>query len=271
MANGEKIKKAFASSVSQTLRPKGKGRIFVKRKTVLVTGSSRGIGRAAALKFAREGWNVVINCVAREKQLEEVKREILACGVDCLAFLGDVSRYDVCQQLFQQAKQRFCHVDAVVNNAGISHIGLFQDMKPEEWERIIRVNLGSVFNCTRLAVPEMIANKMGSIVNISSVWGIAGASCEAAYSASKGAVNALTKALAKELGPSNVRVNAVACGAIDTEMNQFLDLSERRALEEEIPMSRFGKPEEVAELVYDLTCKETYLTGQVVVMDGGWI
>ena len=159
----------------------------------------------------------------------------------------------------------------LVNNAGVSYIGLFQDMKPEDWDRIVRTNLTSVFNCCRLAIPMMLTKKRGKIINISSVWGVCGASCEAAYSATKGGVNALTKALAKELAPSNIQVNAIACGAIDTEMNHFLHREDLIALLDEIPAGRLGQAAEVADLAYHLGYKESYLTGQIIGLDGGWM
>ena len=243
----------------------------MKKKTVVITGSSRGIGKAIALRFAKEGWNVGINCSKSEKELEVTKREVQCFQADCLSFLGDVSSYDVCRELFQKVRERFGTVDVLVNNAGISHIGLFQDMKPEEWNRILQINLNSVMNCSHLVLPDMIAEKKGSIINISSVWGLAGASCEAVYSASKGGINAFTKALRKELGPSGVRVNAIACGAIDTEKNCFLDEEELRALVEEIPVNRLGTCEEVADMAYYLAVGNPYLTGQVISLDGGWI
>ena len=144
-------------------------------------------------------------------------------------------------------------------------------MKPEDWDLILRTNLTSVFNCCKLAIPMMLEKKQGKIINISSVWGVCGASCETAYSATKGGVNALTKALAKELAPSNIQVNAIACGAIDTEMNHFLDDEELIGLIEEIPAGRLGRAEEVADLAYHLGYKENYLTGQVIGLDGGWV
>ena len=144
-------------------------------------------------------------------------------------------------------------------------------MSDGDWDRIIRTNLTSVFNCCRQAIPDMIGAKAGKIINISSVWGVAGASCEVAYSATKGGVNTFTKALAKELGPSNIQVNAVACGAIDTEMNQWMEEDELISLIEEIPSGRLGKAEEVADLVYHLAYKSNYLTGQIISLDGGWI
>ena len=241
------------------------------RKTVLITGASRGIGKAIAVKFAREQYNIAISCISREPSLMEVKEEIQSCGVPCLTFLGDAGNMEHCTTMFSQIKNRFGTLDVLVNNAGVSYIGLLQDMKTEDWDRIIRTNLTSVFNLSKLAIPDMVARKYGKIINISSVWGNVGAACEVAYSATKGGINAFTKALAKELAPSNIQVNAVACGAIDTEMNQFLEEEELIALVEEIPTGRLGKAEEVADLVYHLGYKNSYLTGQVIGLDGGWI
>lgn len=241
------------------------------RKTVLVTGASRGIGKAIAVKFAKKNYNVAINCVRSEERLMQTKKEIESYQVPCLAFMGDMGDLAQCEKLFVQIKKQFGTLDVLVNNAGISYIGLLQDMKSEDWDRIIRTNLTSVFNLSKLAVPDMVARKCGKIINISSVWGNTGAACEVAYSATKGGINAFTKALAKELAPSNIQVNAVACGAIDTEMNQFLEEDELIGLVEEIPAGRLGKAEEVADLVYHLGYKSTYLTGQVIGLDGGWI
>lgn len=241
------------------------------RKTVLVTGASRGIGKAVAIKFAKKGYNVVISCVHRAEQLEQTRREIESFQAPCLAYLGDMGDLKSCETLFSQIRSRFGGVDVLVNNAGISYIGLLQDMSSEDWERMLHVNLTSVFNCCKLAIPYMVRQKQGKIVNVSSVWGVVGASCETAYSATKGGINALTKALAKELAPSNIQVNAVACGAIDTEMNHFLDQEELIDLIDEIPAGRLGKAEEVADLAYHLGYKDSYLTGQVIGLDGGWI
>ena len=241
------------------------------RKTVLVTGASRGIGKAVAIKFAKKGYNVVISCVHRAEQLEQTRREIESLQAPCLAYLGDMGDLKSCETLFSQIRSRFGGVDVLVNNAGISYIGLLQDMSSEDWERMLHVNLTSVFNCCKLAIPYMVRQKQGKIVNVSSVWGVVGASCETAYSATKGGINALTKALAKELAPSNIQVNAVACGAIDTEMNQWMEEDELIALVEDIPAGRLGSAEEVADLVYHLGYKNAYLTGQVIGLDGGWI
>ena len=243
----------------------------LKKKTVLVTGSSRGIGRAIALAFGRAGYNVALNASKSAAQLEETKSLLESEAIPVLAVLADVSDYEGCKLLFAKIEETFGMVDVLVNNAGISHIGLFTDMTPAEWNHVLDVNLGSVLNCTHLAVPAMVSEKDGVILNISSMWGEVGASCEAVYSASKGGINAFTQALAKELAPSNIQVNAVACGAIDTEMNAFLSEADRIALTDEIPSGRFGRPEEVAELVLDLAQKHSYLTGQIIKMDGGWI
>ena len=241
------------------------------RKTVLVTGASRGIGKAVAIKFAKKGYNVVISCVHRAEQLEQTRREIESFQSPCLAYLGDMGDLKSCETLLSQIRSRFGGVDVLVNNAGISYIGLLQDMSSEDWERMLHVNLTSVFNCCKLAIPYMVRQKQGKIVNVSSVWGVVGASCETAYSATKGGINALTKALAKELAPSNIQVNAVACGAIDTEMNQWMEEDELISLVEDIPAGRLGSAEEVADLVYHLGYKNAYLTGQVIGLDGGWI
>jgi 3-oxoacyl-[acyl-carrier protein] reductase len=184
--------------------------------------------------------------------------------------MGDVSDYDVCRQMVDTAVAKFGSVDVLVNNAGISSVGLFQDMSRDEWDRIWRVNVGAVFNCCQLVLPHMINAKSGKIINISSVWGNVGASCEVAYSATKGAVNSLTKALAKEVAPSGIQVNAVACGAIDTEMNSHLSADDKSALADEIPAGRFGTPAEIARIVKQLTETPSYLTGQIITVDGGW-
>ena len=245
--------------------------VAMKRKTVLVTGSSRGIGKAVAVKFAKKGYDVIINCAHSKEELLKTKDEIESYQVSCLAFLGDMGDYDAAQELFRQIKKLFGSLDVLVNNAGIAYVGLFTDMTYDDWSRVISTNLTSVYNCCSLAVPDMVRNKSGKIINISSVWGNVGASCEVAYSASKGGMNALTKALAKELAPSNIQVNAIACGAIDTEMNRFLADDELMSLIEEIPASRLGRAEEVANLAYHLAYKNEYLTGQIITLDGGWI
>lgn len=244
---------------------------YMQRKTVLVTGSSRGIGKAIAILFAKKGYRVIINCAHRSEELHQAKKEIESFGVPCLSYVGDMGNYGAAAELFTQIKKEFSSIDVLVNNAGISHIGLFTDMSPDDWNHILTANLTSVFNCCHLAIPGMVARKSGKIINISSVWGSVGASCEVAYSATKGGINAFTKALAKELAPSNIQVNAVACGAIDTEMNKCFSEEDLTLLIEEIPANRMGKPEEVAKFVYQLANGNDYLNGQVIHFDGAWI
>lgn len=244
---------------------------FMAKKVVLVTGASRGIGKAIAVKFAKKGYNVVISCAHREAELMQAKKEIEGYQVSCLAFLGDMGDISTCETMFQQIKKQFGTLDVLVNNAGISYIGLLQDMTSDDWDRIVRTNLTSVFNCCKLAIPMMLSAEKGKIINISSVWGNVGASCEVAYSATKGGINAFTKALAKELAPSNIQVNAVACGVIDTAMNQRLTIEERKDLEEEIPMGRFGTTDEVASIIWDIANASPYMTGQVIGIDGGYL
>ncbi|MCI8549426.1 MAG: 3-oxoacyl-ACP reductase FabG [Lachnospiraceae bacterium] len=238
-------------------------------KTALITGASRGIGKAVALRLAQEGIRCAI-CARNESSLLETRKEILAIGAPCLAVPADVSDPSQCAKLFKEIQAVFGSVDLLVNNAGISHMGLLQDMSDAQWNSVINTNLSSVFYCCRLAIPSMIAGKSGRILNISSVWGTFGASLETAYSASKGGVNALTKALAKELAPSGIQVNALACGTIDTAMNDFLSEEDRLNLMEEIPAGRFGTALEAAQMAWQILSSPAYLTGQVITMDGGW-
>lgn len=241
------------------------------KPTALITGASRGIGSAAALALAAGGYDLAICCTSNIEALSNVKKEAEALGARCLALQADVANSAACAHIFQEIEKSLGSVDVLINNAGISRIGLLQDLSFEDWNRLIAVNLSGVFYCCKLAIPGMVRKKQGKIINISSVWGVCGASCEAAYSATKGGINALTKALAKELAPSNIQVNAVACGAIDTEMNQWMSEEDLIALVDEIPAGRLGKAEEVADLVYHLGYKNSYLTGQVIGLDGGWI
>lgn len=244
----------------------------ITRKTVLVTGASRGIGKACALLFAERGYHVYLNCNKSIDALNQVKDTIDAMpNCSCQIVQGDVGNPKCVEEMFQIINSASDGLDVLVNNAGIAHIGLLSDMSDEEWYRMINTNLSSVFFCSRAAISHMVSKKKGRIINISSMWGTVGASCEAAYSASKSGVHGLTRALAKELAPSNVQVNAIACGVIDTEMNHLLEPEDRMALAEEIPAGRFGTPEEVAQLVWDLSNAPAYLTGQVIGLDGGYI
>ena len=240
-------------------------------KTVVVTGASRGIGRAVSIYYAQNGFNVCICCRKNSEMLEKVRQEILNYGVECIAYTGDIGNFQKCETFFKLIAQSYSKIDILVNNAGISHIGLLQDMSPDEWHNIVEANLTSVFNCCKLAIPIMLSRHAGKIVNISSVWGCVGASTEVAYSATKGGINSFTKALAKELAPSNIQVNAIACGIIDTDMNGFLNDDELQSVLDEVPAGRIGKPEDVAKLAFEITNTSDYLTGQVIKLDGGWI
>ena len=240
-------------------------------RTVLVTGASRGIGRAIAREFSKAGDRLVITCSKSEAELLDFAEELTnTFHTQVLTSVGDMGDYDYVDQLFTLISARFGGVDILVNNAGISYVGLLTDMSIAHWNHIVNTNLTSVFSACRFAIPHMVQQKQGKIINISSVWGNVGASCEVAYSACKGGVNAFTKALAKELAPSNIQVNAIACGCIDTKMNSCFSMEERAALAEEIPAGRFGTSEEVAALALQLATGNEYLTGQIISLDGGW-
>lgn len=243
----------------------------MKPKTAFITGASRGIGRAVAEEFARHGYSLAINCRASGKELEAFAAYLTdTFHIPCLPLVGDAGKEPFIIEAFQKIRDAFGMADILVNNAGVSHIGLLSDMALAEWHRVIDTNLTSMFCCCKHAIPDMVHKKSGTILNVSSVWGSVGASCEVAYSASKGGVNAFTKALAKELAPSGIAVNAIACGVMDTQMNQCFSPEERMQLCEEIPAGRFGSPAEAARLAYFLANAPSYLTGQVIALDGGW-
>ncbi len=234
-------------------------------KKVVVTGSSRGIGKAIAEEFAKNGYHVIINASKSYKELQSTFSDFITKGYSCEAVMADVSNYESCKELFKS------DVDILINNAGISDISLFTDMTPAQWKHVIDVNLLSVFNCTHYALKSMIKKHAGIIINISSIWGERGASCESVYSASKGAVNAFTKSIAKETGLSGIRVNAISCGVIDTQMNSCFSEEEKADLCDEISLSRFGTAEEVAKLALFLAnnSSSSYINGQIITIDGG--
>ena len=240
----------------------------MKNKKALITGASRGIGKAIAIEFAQKGYDIYVTCKNSFAELQQLCSELEAIyNIEATPFLADAGDAESVDKMFATIKD----VDVVVNNAGISYIGLLTDMSVEEWNQVMNTNLNSLFYICRHAVPLMVRKQSGKIINISSVWGNVGASMEVAYSAAKGGMNSFTKALAKELAPSNIQVNAIACGVIDTQMNRCFSEEEREALREEIPADRFGKPEEVAELVLQLAEGNDYLTGQIITLDGGWM
>ena len=244
----------------------------MRNKTVFITGASGGIGAAIAERFAKEGFQLLLTCRhSIEKLLQMQSSFAEKYGITCDIYQADISNYVEVSHLFDSIYLTHPTIDIVINNAGISHIGLLSDMAYEEWNTVINTNLSSVFACCKQVIPSMVREKNGRIINISSVWGEVGASCEVAYSASKGAMNAFTKALAKELAPSNIQVNALSLGAIATKMNDFLSEEERLDLIQDIPANRLGSVDEVADAVYFLATTGSYLTGQVIRLDGGWI
>lgn len=242
-------------------------------KTILITGASRGIGRAIAYAFAkREPSNIIITCSTDTESLQNTCTDIEHInGCTALASVGDISDEAYVKKLFILIEKKYGGLDVLINNAGIDMFGVLQDMTYEQWNRMLAVNLSSVFLCTRAAIPLMLKKHAGSIVNISSVFGTEGASCEAAYSASKGGVNAFTRAMAKELAPCGIRVNALAPGAINTSMNDRLSSDEKAELAGEIPLGRMGSPKEAAACVCFLAEEASYITGQIVTVDGGWM
>jgi 3-oxoacyl-[acyl-carrier protein] reductase len=236
---------------------------------VLVTGASKGIGRAIAIRLASKDTLVV--CISKSDQdgLLETSNAIKDKGYFAHPILCDVSDYKNVSQMFEEIRLLKHPVRILINNAGISQVKLFTDTSYDDWQHVMNTNLTSVYNMCSFCVPDMVSEKNGHILNISSIWGNDGASMEVAYSASKGGVNSFTKALAKELGPSNIRVNAIACGVIDTGMNAFLTKEEHEELANSMSMSRYGTPDEVAEFAYALIKHSPYLTGQVITYDGG--
>lgn len=237
------------------------------KRTAFITGASRGIGRAIAQMLAAHDYDLYIVCKNNGEELYRLKNELeekFLINVTC--FVGDVGSYEFVQECFSEIK----HLDVLINNAGISYFGLLTEMTAREWDYIINTNLSSAFYVCKCAVPSMLHDKCGKIINISSVWGSVGASMEVAYSASKGGLNAFTKALAKELAPSNIQVNAIACGVIDTDMNKRFSMEDIAMLKGEIPADRIGTIDEVARLVIQIINSPTYLTGQIIAMDGGW-
>ena len=241
------------------------------KSTAIITGASRGIGKACALTLAKHFDYIIINSCHNRDALLEVQSKVEETGANCLTYTGDIGDYEFVKTMVCEIVNLNLSIDLVINNAGISYVGLLTDMSPEDWDRIIRTNLTSVFNCCHNVIPHMVHKKNGHIINISSMWGLNGASCEAAYSASKGGVNALTQALAKELAPSNIRVNAIACGAVDTSMNSCFSTDELNNLCDDIPIGRLASPFEIAEMVYLIYSSPSYLTGEIIKIDGGYL
>ena len=241
-------------------------------QTAFVSGASRGIGRAIATALAREGYHLSLTCEKNSDLLEELAEDLRKTyHIQVLTFTGDMADYDFVQKAAEKTLTQFGQIDVVINNAGISYLGLLHEMTVDAWNRVLSVNLSSCFYTAKCFCPSMIAHQRGHILSVSSMWGTVGASCEVAYSASKGGVHAFTRALAKELAPSGIAVNAIACGVIDTQMNDFLSDEERQALNESIPAGRFAQSSEVADAVIHLLQSPSYLTGQIIGIDGGYL
>ncbi|MCL2378565.1 MAG: SDR family NAD(P)-dependent oxidoreductase [Defluviitaleaceae bacterium] len=239
-------------------------------RTVLVTGGSRGIGLGIAKCFAAKGDMIILNGREDSANLQKSVEELKQAGGNADGFIADLSDYEKAREMFSHIKARYGPVEVLVNNAGSAHYGLFSDMSFADIQGVMANNLYTAVNASHLAVPDMVRAKAGCIINITSVWGICGASCEVMYSAAKAAVIGFTKALARELGPSGVRVNAIACGAFETRMNTQLTREEKNAFVENIPLGRFGYPGEAGALAVFLAGAE-YLTGQVIPLDGGLV
>ena len=239
-------------------------------KTVIITGASGGIGSAATILFAEKGWNVVMNYYRSGEAAKLLASSLASRGYSVFPIYADVSDRSHVERMIYEAERRYGKIDALVNNAGISQQKLFTDITDSDFQKMLDVNLKGPFLCSQCVLPVMIHHKSGKIVNVSSVWGVTGGSCEVHYSASKAGLIGMTKALAKEVAPSGIQVNCVAPGIIETPMNNNLTPDELSAFVDEIPLGRMGEASEVAELIYFL-CSESsdYITGQVISQDGG--
>lgn len=239
-------------------------------KTVIVTGGSRGIGAAIVKELSKNNYNVVLNYNNSEEAAKQIQKELQEENIHIEIFKADVSKREDCKKIVEYTIQKYKKIDVLVNNAGISTYNLFTDISDEEWNKTINTNLNSVFYMTQETLKYMIPKKSGSIINISSVWGIVGASCEVAYSVSKAGIDGMTKALAKELGPSNIRVNSIAPGAIDTDMCSDLTKEEVEEIEKQTPLGRMGRAEDIAKWIKWLV-EDNYTTGQIISPNGGWV
>ena len=239
-------------------------------KTVIVTGGSRGIGATIVKELAKAKYNVVLNYNNSEKEAKQIQEELEELGINIEIFKADVSKREEVKELVRFTLDKFKNIDILINNAGIAQAKPFVDITDEDWNKMIQVNLNSVFYCTQEVLENMIHNKRGCIINISSIWGLTGASCEVHYSVAKAGIDGMTKGLAKELGPSNIRVNSIAPGIILTDMCSDYTEEEIKEIKEQIPLGKFGKTIDIAKCVKWLI-EDSYTTGQVISPNGGWV
>ena len=240
------------------------------QEVAIVTGASKGIGREITKELAQEGIQVIANYNKSEKEAKSLQEELAKKNIKLDIFKADVSKREEAKKLISYALEKYEKIDILINNAGISEYKLFTDETDEDWNRVINTNLYSAFIMSQEASYNMIHNKKGCIINISSIWGIVGGALEVLYSISKAGIDGMTKALAKELGPSNIRVNSIAPGMINTKMNSKFTKQEIEEIKEEIPLEKIGEPSDIAKCVKWLV-KDTYTTGQVISINGGWI
>jgi 3-oxoacyl-[acyl-carrier protein] reductase len=237
------------------------------KKTVLITGASGGIGIELSRFFIKNNYTVIGTYFSNKAPMICLSEEL---GRNFYYYQCDLSDFNNARQLISEITKDGFHIDLLINNAGISVVGLLQDLNQNQWNKLWNTNVTSVISLSKEIIPLFLSQGYGKIINISSVWGNCGASCEVAYSATKGAINSFTKALAKELAPSNIQVNAISCGIIATKMNEHLSDEDLKNVADEIPCGRIGTPTDVAEAVFSFVKTSDYLTGQIVTVDGGW-
>ena len=243
-----------------------------KKKTVIITGASRGIGKTMAIAFALKGYNVLINYNHSKVEAIKLYKKLQDKKLSVKIYQADISKRKEADEMIDFSIKHFNGIDVLINNAGISQTKLFTDISENEWDNMININLKGVFNCTQSVLRYMLREKKGKIINISSIWGMVGASCEVHYSAAKAGIIGLTKALAKELGPSNIQVNCIAPGVIKTEMLDEFSLDEINDLKNEIPLGRLGKPKDIAACALFLASSASdYITGQIISPNGGFV
>lgn len=241
-------------------------------KVALITGASKGIGAATAIMFAQNGYDVIINYCSSAESAILLEKSLKENGFSALSYMADVSKSNDVKRMVNDVIERYGKIDVLINNAGIAQQKLFTDITDEDWERMVSINLTGTFNCCRAVIPHMVSRKSGSIINTSSIWGMTGASCEVHYSAVKAGIIGMTKALAKELGPSGIRVNCVAPGVINTRMNANLSVSDLEGLADETPLGRLGTTNEVASTSLFLASNAAeFITGQVISPNGGFV